>query len=74
MKRRTRRPTKAQQEREARKRLDWNVTQEIVFRIERCLRCGAEPGPLHAVVHRFWVEEVKTLEAMLQIPSMEASS
>jgi hypothetical protein len=56
------------------RRIDWNVMQEIVFRIERCQRCGAEPGPLHAVVHRLWVKEVKTLEAMLQIPSTEASS
>lgn len=72
---RRKKPTKAQLAAKlAAERRDWNVRQEIAFDVTHCHRCGAEPGPLHAVVHRLWVEEVKTLEAMLQIPSTEASS
>lgn len=75
MKRRARRkvtrPTKAQRERAARR--DWNVTQEILFRVTQCHRCGTAPGPLHAVVHRLWVEETRALEAWYRIPSQEVS-
>lgn len=68
-----RKSTERAAKRERAARRDWNVTQEIVFRITHCHRCGAEPGPQHAPAHVAWAAEVKVLEAMLQIPSKEVN-
>lgn len=67
---RRKKPTKAQLAAKlAAERRDWNVRQEILFRVERCQRCGSEPGPLHVPTHRAWLDEVLALGAMLALPS-----
>lgn len=53
--------------------IDWIVSEEIVFRVTHCRQCGAAPGPLHVPAHAAWLEDVRALEAMLQIPSKEVN-
>lgn len=70
---RRKKPTKAQLAAKlAAERLDWNIMQEILFRVERCHRCGAEPGPEHAPTHRRWVDELMLLIEMYKLPAKEA--
>jgi hypothetical protein len=54
-------------------RLDWIVSEKILFGITHCHRCGAVPGPLHAPAHAAWAAEVRSLEAMLALSAKKGN-
>lgn len=57
-----------QAQREQAERIRWNIQQEYLFRVERCVRCGVEPGVEHGPAHKKWAAELILLTTMYALP------